>query len=294
MVIRMTPTTELLVDITRCTIAARCLANEPLGCWDLVGSQDNAAPFQVPEPWSGRIGSAPILFVSSNPSVDHAEMYPNADWDDRRRIDFFEQRFDHRPEPWVDPRLRPRLATSPASYRPRATPFWTATRARASELLGFAAVPGIDFALTEVVHCKSRDEIGVDEALQTCVETWLSKVLAVASAEVVVLFGAHARDAFHCVYATPRRLGYLGPHNIEGRQRLVLQLPHPNARTRRVNCYPLSDTDLLAVRTHLARPRSNEDALADPERFGVDPVPVHELVETYRRSGLPVPPHLRQ
>jgi hypothetical protein len=88
---------ELLVRITRCPVGERCLAGEHLPCSAIVGSQP-AAPggFHVPDPWSGHITCAAVLFVSSNPSIDPAEAYPTRDWDDTQRADFFAARFDQR------------------------------------------------------------------------------------------------------------------------------------------------------------------------------------------------------
>jgi len=129
---------SLLVRITRCPVAERCRAGEDLACSAVVGSQEASGPgdYQVPEPWSGHISGAPVLFVSSNPSLDPDEAYPAGDWDDERRIDFFAGRFDQRDLPWVDQRMRPLLQTSPRRHRDHGTRFWAATRARASELLG--------------------------------------------------------------------------------------------------------------------------------------------------------------
>ena len=103
-------------------------------------------------------------------------------------------------DPWIDRRMRPLLATAPPRHRNRGTQFWFAARARASELLQRPAVPGHDFALTEAVHCKSRAEQGVAQAAGPCSRIWLRPVLAAAAAKVVVLFGRHAKSAFHSMF----------------------------------------------------------------------------------------------
>jgi hypothetical protein len=95
----------------------------------------------VPEPWSGHIQNAAVLFVSSNPSIDPAEAYAVGDWEDPRRVDFFAGRFDRRALPLVDRRMRPLLATAPPAQRDKGTRFWFAARARASELLERPAEP---------------------------------------------------------------------------------------------------------------------------------------------------------
>ena len=242
----------LLARITRCPIADRCLAGERLPCSAIVGSQPaGPAGFHVPEPWSGHITRAAVLFVSSNPSIDLAEAYPTETWDDARRADFFASRFDQRAVPWVDHRMRPLLATTPPAHRDKGTRFWFAARARASELLKRPAVAGTDFALTEVVHCKSPAEVGVADAYQTCVQAWLRPVLRVAAAPVIVLFGAYAKRAFSDLFGIAPTSPMAGPCDIEAVSRIVLQLPHPNARAPKVNCYPLTGAQLAEVHRHL-------------------------------------------
>jgi hypothetical protein len=50
-------------------------------------------------------------------------------------------------------------------------------------------VPGQDYALTEVVHCGSGVERGVDEALETCSSRYLKRVISLSPAKLLVLVG---------------------------------------------------------------------------------------------------------
>jgi len=72
---------SLLVQITRCPVAERCRAGEDLACSAVVGSQEALGPgdYQVPEPWSGHISGAPVLFVSSNRSWGFKLTCPRGD-----------------------------------------------------------------------------------------------------------------------------------------------------------------------------------------------------------------------
>ena len=109
----------LLARITRCPVAERCLDGEQLPCSTIVGSQQAAAGgFHVPEPWSGHITRAAVLFVSSNPSIDPGEAYPTSGWDDEGRVDFFACRFD---QPATNPRRRTRPRGKPRSQPPDGT-----------------------------------------------------------------------------------------------------------------------------------------------------------------------------
>jgi len=77
-------------------------------------------------------------------------------------------------------------------------PYWIAIRARAAELLEkqtSQVVAGTDYALTEVVRCKSQGEEGVAEARATCVREYLEPTLAASAASVIVVLGAQAKRA---------------------------------------------------------------------------------------------------
>jgi hypothetical protein len=119
-----------LLAVARCPIVEECLeAAEPahpcaklvLTQWDGVPAGERIATWrsrhELPEPWRGRIELAPILFVSSNPSIsrhhgalqldrkddprvlEHASLrragHPKWDWQD-------EEIADH----WTGPRWR--------------------------------------------------------------------------------------------------------------------------------------------------------------------------------------------
>ena len=84
---------DLLLRITRWPnlSAARTDALHP--CTTIVSLQSGAER-HVPEPWCGHIDTAPILFVSSNPSIFAAEGFPTQSWSSDDTADYFERRFD--------------------------------------------------------------------------------------------------------------------------------------------------------------------------------------------------------
>src|SRR4051812_3998926 len=91
-------TDALLVEIAGCPNVRRCYASsDPLHpCSKVVADQRvSFDDFHVPEPWSGDIGRAPILFVSWNPSWNPAERFPTPSWTDEAVIEFFISRFEH-------------------------------------------------------------------------------------------------------------------------------------------------------------------------------------------------------
>ena len=67
-------------------------------------------------------------------------------------------------------------------HKERWVRYWAAVRRRAGELLGREAVPGVDYAMSEVVHCKSARERGVGSALGECVPRYLEALVAASGA----------------------------------------------------------------------------------------------------------------
>jgi hypothetical protein len=222
-------TQQLLLEIARCDVAAtNCEIAGPGGpCSIIVNSQGvaNWKEFQVPEPWSGDLVRAPILFLSSNPNISTTEAFPNLSWDDSAILQFFNGRFQGH---WIRDGKFPR--NNDGTYG-QAVRYWSSIRNRASELvIGRPAEPGIDFALSELVHCKSRNEAGVQSALSNCAGRYLKRLLSCSGAVVVVLVGRKALD-----YWNSQSLGLPNVPETEGtdfeevagRDRLFVFLPHP-------------------------------------------------------------------
>ncbi len=163
---------ELLREIVQCVNVGICRTNPQQihPCAAIVGLQMSKSKedYQVPEPWSGRLEQARILFLSSNPSISETEEYPRGDWPDSKIEDYFVNRFGGGKKEWIKDGIHG--LQRDGSYG-KATRFWVAVRKHASDLLEKdirSVRPGVDYALSEVVHCKSREEEGVKEALKEC------------------------------------------------------------------------------------------------------------------------------
>jgi len=230
---------SLILEIARCPIVEHCLggaADHP--CSKIVRSQGahSVADFQSPEPWSGHITQAPILFLSSNPSISHVEYdeYPHATWEDAAIVDYFENRFGGSPLSSVADGIYNRL---PGGERAaRSTRYRVGIRARAAELLEMKpheVRPGFDYALTEIVRCKSRGEEGEPEALSTCADRYLEPTLEASAATVIVVVGAHAAKAIRWRYQLEPGKVHYGPLHIEQRDRMLTLIPHPTGRAPR-------------------------------------------------------------
>jgi hypothetical protein len=243
---------DLLHEIAKCQNVAINFAqkNQPHPCCSIVESQEVSKinDFQVPEPWSGRISSAPILFISSNPSISNEEEYPRWDWPDPWVIDYFQNRFSGGRKDWIIEGKRTLLRDG--SYAPY-TRFWASVRQRAVELLDQDVEPGIDYALTEIVHCKSKSEVGVLEAKDRCVDLYLDRVLANSGAKVLVVLGSLAKEVIRTRLSLSGSSNLLGPLCIGGLERIVAFLPHPNAWQKKTFRSQFNDVEIDWIKLFL-------------------------------------------
>jgi hypothetical protein len=241
----------LLREISHCPIIELCFRHPSTEhpCANIVRSQHSPslADHQVPEPWSGDLEHAPILFLSSNPSLSEVEEYPRWSWPPDLTEDYFVRRFGGGRKPWVIRGVK--SLQSDGTHGP-AVKFWAAVRKRAEELLERAPTPGVDYALTEVVHCKSRAEEGVQEALAYCATRYLTRVLEQAGAKVIVVLGGHAKRTMQAKFRL-KETSVLGPIQLGGRERYIAFLPHPNAREERSFVKRVSPDVLEALRAFL-------------------------------------------
>jgi uracil-DNA glycosylase len=244
---------QLLGEIAHCSIAkAIRLGDSPVSvpCHNVVSLQAGKS-FQLPEPWSGQLDTAPLLFVSSNPAIDELEVYPDESWEDGKTIDFFQKRFTSEDGWVIDGRALQQRGT-----RGRGVSFWGHARNRAREILQREVTPGVDFALTEVVHCKSLKERGVSEALDFCSERYLEKVIASAAAKVLVVYGKHAADAIRGRFGSamiPQGPG-LSLIFIRDTPRMLVFLPHPNRPGPKKTLEArVGDDGLKLIRAHMMK-----------------------------------------
>ncbi len=196
----------LLLEIARCPNVLSCLDNrqQEHPCREIVLSQGSPSlsEHHMPEPWSGDLERAPILFLASNPSIgDSRDDYPT--WSRARELtsDFFTNRYGGGRKQWAKDGLLPRRRDGTHYDRTEWVRFWASVRNRVGELIGRVATPGVDYVLSEVVHCKSVAEEGVWAALDECADRYLRRVVEHAAARVVVCLGGRAD------YAVRREFG---------------------------------------------------------------------------------------
>ena len=189
--------------------------NSKFACSEIVNSQKPDVAFQLPEPWNGDI-NARILFLSSNPGYN-----PDEDTVTEKMVSYDNQtalnHFDHR-----------LLNTNwPTGTYPA---FFNYIKQIASEMLDHEADPQKDYCSTEIVHCKSNNEVGVACAASHCVERWLKLLLNSSGAKVVVLVGGTAQWYCNKYFRVEIGYGQTVSINIDSREFLFTSVYHNNAR----------------------------------------------------------------
>jgi len=227
------PERDLAVQILRCPILSQCQGVDGyrLGCYDV--TMGRLGPIHTngfPEPWVGHLTKARLLFLSSNPGTgaDPATDVPDltADSSDDELLAYEDGAFDEDQCPGIadGEYLRNRLGE-----RGKRVPYWHWVKVCAQDVWEGNPVSGRDYALTEVVHCGSHAQYGVQSALRTCATRYLQPVLAASPAAVVVVVGAVARGAFKEYFGVDTLDHFLGPVEVAGRKRLLVLVPHPSS-----------------------------------------------------------------
>lgn len=263
---------RLALSVARCPQVPLARANPDHDCHTIVTLQpEDPATWQVPEPWAGNLTGGQIIFISSNPSINEAEEYPRGDWPDEKIADFVTHRFSHG---WVSP--DDRVLLRDGTYHPDRVQYWLRIRQRAEELLGRPADPAVDYAMTEVVHCKSRRERGVARAATLCASLHLKRIIAASPAALVVVVGSKARDELRPLWDLPEDFGSretLGVHEWAnliplalGRSggRVIAYLPHPTGMEPLRDFAGMYPTFFPGLQL-LARGQITPDAFVDQE-----------------------------
>lgn len=163
------------------------------------GDIDTMLDRQIPEPYNGNPITSKLIFISSNPSIGEIEDNPRVTWNYNDIRDFFNERFYPQSPDSISPyvyhpensyKYYPRSLAGKGDikssdmtrgYSKRPVPFWRNAAKIAELLLGKGATLQ-DCLLTELVHCKSKSEIGVPQAMNTCLERFLGGFLDMITA----------------------------------------------------------------------------------------------------------------
>jgi hypothetical protein len=286
---------RLALDISSCDEVSMALKDESHPCHDVVkwqADQWHSPVLQIvnsamhrPEAWTGDLSSAPIVFLASNPSFNLEENYPDwsENWNEEKISEFATRRFIEEGE-----RAFGAIDSGPnrdrtilRNGRPSAdsVAYWREIRGRVGEILGkqvHEVSAHDDFVMTELVHCKSHKEIGVNEALIPCTKKFIERIFRISPASIIIVMGAKPAQQFVKLYPEipsdwgfwidkhsntqrgywPKKIeiessianGLWSPeqqlkHTVEleigGRVRKVIWLPRPNSSMPRTLVEPL-------------------------------------------------------
>ncbi len=222
---------DVFLSVSRCPNVQLCIeTTAPHACREIVEYKQREQgstgydSFQLPEPWVGEIDRAPIMFVSSNPSIGDDDLANGSTSD---QLVWQSHHFAHGggDRQYILDGIR---TVTPDGSPLKAVRYWSWALGRVRELITHrAAVPGVDYAMTEIVHCKSRNENGVAEAAATCTAKHMDNIMSVAAAEVFIVVGVFAQTWFlgKGIHVPTQPI----MRSMGGRTRMVAFLSHPAA-----------------------------------------------------------------
>jgi hypothetical protein len=161
-------------------------------------------------------------------SAEQVEPSPTDSSSDDQIVEFIGRRFDPAvlPQPWV---RDDRSLLRDGAYWHRPTRFWVAIRARARDLLGSEADPSRNYVMPEVVHCKSRHEIGVAAAARTCAQRYLDDIVRLSAAPLIAVVGKAADATLTAWLSWLPEPPYITSAELGGRPRTLVYVSHPSS-----------------------------------------------------------------
>jgi uracil-DNA glycosylase len=123
--------------------------------------------------------------------------------------------------------------------------------------MGRMSIPGDDYAIAEIVRCKSKSERGVKAATHECVENYLDHTIEFSGAKIIICLGKKVKSVIEDKYKpqiiSPKsddKENEICQIQIGSRKIMLLFLPHPNARQER-NVYKIFGDKLNLIRNSL-------------------------------------------
>lgn len=134
-----------------------------------ISPSDFKKEHQLPEAFSGKIDEAKYLLISSNPFFDPSETpFPKFAWKDEEIVSYFYNRMGNYPN----------------------KRYLNACKNIISWIYPKETIETKDIAMTEIVHCKSQGEEGVDRlTCKACGDAYFTRVLNLFTGKCIVLCG---------------------------------------------------------------------------------------------------------
>lgn len=172
--------------------------------WRLTVQSINESPMHRPEAWTGNLTKAPIIFISSNPSFNLEENFPNWQaslWSKSQILDFAMNRFSVDFNRKYGATQSGTLANcdktieKDGNFSQKRVRYWSWVRKLVSFILdkSESEVSAIDdYVMTEIVHCKSKYEKGVVSARKKCKDKYLERIITLSPAKLIFVIGKNA------------------------------------------------------------------------------------------------------
>lgn len=244
---------KLFEEIQYCENIKKYYSGEITNCYKIIECQrEKEESFQLPEPWNGDIINAPILIISSNPSINKEEVYPTKEWTKEKRIDFYFNRFQSE---WTKDEKYIKLKNG--NYRKKSEKFWTEVKGIVEEIMEKEnIILGKDIALMEVVRCKSEREEGVKKAVYDCSRKFLEKTLASNNSKIIICTGKKAKDMLKKIYKIEENKIYFENIIMGNKKRDLLFVGHPGSNCKRkpsslIKEGKITESDLKKIKSKL-------------------------------------------
>ena len=219
---------KLAIEISHCDEIPLAIKKFRHPCHLVASSQNPGEPGgrQLADAWSGGIATGRVLFISPSPAINEdpskkREDFPTKSWSLERAGEYFTHKFDQSRQPIISTFRHP---TKPdfltrsldgryrggvgGSHRQQKSAL--GIHERAVELLGDYADPQLDYAVTDIVHCKSTKGVGALQASTHCLNKWMDRTLEISPANLIVVLGAKSRSWFavRWLMNAPKDFGY--------------------------------------------------------------------------------------
>ena len=205
--------------------------------------------YQLPQPWNGDIETSKILFISFNQSLNLDDYYPDNSWKKNDVYDFFVNRFSEK-FIWVKNQLYPLEKNKQYRDSKHWIRYWAGVRNYAKFIFQFTPEPGIDYSLTEIVHCKSEGGNGVNEAALECYNKHFDKILNLTSAKILIVVGKKTEEKIKSIYNFNSKVK-LQIQMINDIERIWVFIPHPYARGKKNLGDIFTKKELSTIRNYL-------------------------------------------
>lgn len=152
--------------------------------------------FQIAEAPSGKLDTAKLIILSSNPGFAESDIFPTQNWKDKDKIDFFYNRFEKYGKIEDGKCYR---KDSKRDYVE--VPYWSYEKSNAEYLFGKGQKPilGKDYILAEMVYCKSSNTslYKLDKVGKICMDKFFKKFIDLCpNVKVIYIPGPTAAQYF--------------------------------------------------------------------------------------------------